>query len=88
LIRGASKEWALAWLSGVLIASDVDGALGLFGCSMQVVLIGDPALTELYAQALLRRDTAAVCLDGADCALAGLRSLLDHSSRTQAHAAA
>jgi 2-dehydro-3-deoxygalactonokinase len=87
LILGASKEWALAWLSGVLIASDVHGALGLFGGSAQVVLIGDPALTELYAQALMRPDTEVLCLDGGDCALAGLRSLLDHSSRAQAHAA-
>jgi 2-dehydro-3-deoxygalactonokinase len=88
LIMGASKEWALAWLSGVLIASDVHGALGLFGTSAQVVLIGESALTGLYAQALRRRDTDVLCLDGGDCALAGLRSLLDAASRTQTHAAA
>lgn len=88
LIMGASKEWALAWLSGVLIASDVHGALGLFGSSEQVVLIGESALTGLYAEALRRRDTDVLCLDGGDCALAGLRSLLDASSRAQTHAAA
>ena len=88
LIMGASKDWALAWLSGILIASDVHGALGLFGSSTQVVLIGDPALTGLYAQALMRRDTDVLCLDGGDCALAGLRTLLDTSGRARTHAAA
>lgn len=75
LIDGRSHEWALSYLSGLLIGADVRGAIPLFGARTEVVLIGDGALNERYAQALRREGIAASCLDGEQCALAGLRTL-------------
>jgi 2-dehydro-3-deoxygalactonokinase len=75
LIEGGSREWALAYLSGLLIGADVRGAIPLFDARAEVVLIGDGALNERYAQALRREGIAASCLDGEPCALAGLRTL-------------
>ncbi|HEY6514722.1 MAG TPA: 2-dehydro-3-deoxygalactonokinase [Steroidobacteraceae bacterium] len=75
LIEGRSREWALAYLSGLLIGADVRGAIPLFGARDQAVVIGDGALNERYAYALRRQDIAASCLDGEQCALAGLRTL-------------
>jgi 2-dehydro-3-deoxygalactonokinase len=75
LIDGRSGEWALAHLSGLMIGADVRGALGLFDAPDEVVLIGDGALNERYAQALRREGVAASSLDGEHCALRGLRTL-------------
>lgn len=74
LIDGRSPEWALSYLSGLMIGADVHGAIPLFGAEA-VVLIGDSALNERYALALRREGIAASALDGAHCALAGLRTL-------------
>lgn len=75
LIDGCSAEWALSYLSGLLIGTDVYGAIPLFDVRTEVVLIGDGALNERYARALRRLDVAASVLDGEQCALAGLRTL-------------
>jgi 2-dehydro-3-deoxygalactonokinase len=75
LIDGRSQDWALSYLSGLMIGADVRGAISLFGASGEAVLIGDAALNERYAQALRRLGVAASCLDGEQCALAGLRAL-------------
>lgn len=75
LIDGCSREWALSYLSGLLIGYDVRGAIPLFGTRDEVVVIGDGALNEHYAYALRRDSIAASCLDGEQCALAGLRTL-------------
>ncbi|HEY7887329.1 MAG TPA: 2-dehydro-3-deoxygalactonokinase [Steroidobacteraceae bacterium] len=75
LIDGRSHEWALAYLSGLMIGADVRGAMPLFAARAEAVLIGDSALNELYAQALRREGMTASCLDGEQCALAGLRTL-------------
>lgn len=75
LLEGRSHDWALSYLSGLMIGADVRGALPLFGRSGEVVLIGDGALNERYTQALCREGIAASCLDGEHCALAGLRTL-------------
>jgi 2-dehydro-3-deoxygalactonokinase len=75
LLDGRSRDWALAYLSGLLIGADVRGALPLFTAAKEAVLIGDGALNERYAYALRRHGIAASCLDGEDCALAGLRTL-------------
>jgi 2-dehydro-3-deoxygalactonokinase len=66
---------AAAFLSGLLIASDVSGALQLFANSevpTPVHLIGEPQLTQLYAAALRQQSCAAQQLDGAAASLAGL----------------
>ena len=75
LIDGRSHEWARAHLSGLMIGADVRGALPLFAAPMEAVLIGDGALNDLYAQALRRVGITVSCLDGEQCALAGLRTL-------------
>lgn len=75
LIDGRSHDWALAYLSGLMIGADVRGAIPLFGAQGEAVLIGDGALNERYAHALRRFGLTAACLDGEQCALAGLRTL-------------
>lgn len=75
LLEGRSREWALSYLSGLLIGSDVQGALALFAAPGEVALIGDSTLTRRYARALHRSGVAVSCLEGEACALAGLRAL-------------
>ena len=75
LIDDRSPAWAVSYLSGLMIAADVRGAIPLFATRTEVVLIGDAMLNEHYAQALRREGVAASCLDGEPCALAGLRTL-------------
>jgi 2-dehydro-3-deoxygalactonokinase len=75
LLDGRSHEWALSYLSGLLIGSDARGAIALFTERTEAVLIGDSALNERYARALRSLGRAVSCLDGELCALTGLRSL-------------
>jgi 2-dehydro-3-deoxygalactonokinase len=75
LLEERSPAWALSYLSGLVIGADVRGAAPLFSSPRMVVLIGDAMLNERYAQALRHQGTAALCLDGEQCALAGLRKL-------------
>jgi 2-dehydro-3-deoxygalactonokinase len=65
---------APSFLSGLLIASDVGGALELFADAIAegTVLIGAPRLTQLYASALSQYGQDAQRLDGAHASLAGL----------------
>jgi 2-dehydro-3-deoxygalactonokinase len=75
LFDGHSPPWALSYLSGLLIGSDVRGAIPLFGANPETVIIGDGALNERYAYAIRREGIVASCLDGEQCALAGIRTL-------------
>jgi 2-dehydro-3-deoxygalactonokinase len=64
-----------AYVSGLLIASDVLGALRLLSDSItarSVVLIGSPELTQLYAIALAAHGYGASEVNGAEASLAGL----------------
>jgi 2-dehydro-3-deoxygalactonokinase len=64
-----------AFLSGLLIAADVGGALQVFAnasAETPVCLIGEPQLMRLYAAALRHQSRDAQQLDGAAAALAGL----------------
>ena len=80
LIDGWDPAFALDFLSGLLIAADVEGAIAQFGEDVNdVVLVGDPLLTERYRQALDRREARSRSLSGEDCALAGLAAILDSS---------
>jgi 2-dehydro-3-deoxygalactonokinase len=65
---------AAAFLSGLLIASDVAGALKLFikDTARTVYLIGAPALTQLYAGVLAGCAHETRLLDGEVAALLGL----------------
>jgi 2-dehydro-3-deoxygalactonokinase len=74
---------AAAYLSGLLIASDVHGGLDLAsadattesGTADAIVLIGAPALTRLYAEALAAQGRTASAIDGDAAALAGLAAV-------------
>jgi 2-keto-3-deoxy-galactonokinase len=64
-----------AYLSGLLIASDIRGALPMLSEATgvrSVHLIGSPHLTQLYETGLASQDYAASSLDGAAASLAGL----------------
>jgi 2-dehydro-3-deoxygalactonokinase len=69
---------AAAFLSGLLIASDITGALSMFGPSLEsraVHLIGAPQLTELYAKGLACQDQQVSTTDGVLAAVAGLSNV-------------
>jgi 2-dehydro-3-deoxygalactonokinase len=64
-----------AFLSGLLIASDIAGALQLLAASLtslSVHVIGASELTRLYALGLASHDCSANTVDGARASLAGL----------------
>jgi 2-dehydro-3-deoxygalactonokinase len=64
-----------AFLSGLLVASDISGALRLLAGKIDersVHLIGSPQLTQRYAIGLAVLDCAATSIDGEAAALAGL----------------
>jgi 2-dehydro-3-deoxygalactonokinase len=70
-----TAEGAASWMSGLLIGSDVGGALALFPDlprASPVFVIGAPQLTESYARALARHGRKTVCIEGDKAALAGL----------------
>ncbi len=70
-----TPEGAASWMSGLLIGSDVGGALALFPNlprASPVFVIGAPQLTESYSLALARHGRKAVCIEGDKAALAGL----------------
>lgn len=76
LLDGWDPAYALDFLSGLLIGADVEGAVTLFGESArETILIGEPALTGRYQQALAHLGHASRSLSGEECALAGLRSI-------------
>ena len=69
---------AAAYLSGLLIASDVHGALRALSNTFvpsTVVLIGAPQLTSLYASACATLGLHTTQVDGATAALAGLTEI-------------
>ena len=70
-----AAESAANYLSGLLIASDVSGALELFADSVAqraVHLIGTRELTNLYATALARSNCETQHTEGSSASLAGL----------------
>ncbi len=75
------RKDAAAYLSGLIIGQDVSGAKRFFRQDLaeagNVVVIGSPKLTELYAQALKTRDLPVTRIDGEAASLAGLKVLHD-----------
>lgn len=70
-----SAEGAASWTSGLLIGSDVAGALSLFPDlprTSPVYVIGASQLTDSYSRALARHGRKSVCIEGDKAALAGL----------------
>lgn len=75
LDRQLSAEGAASWTSGLLVGTDVRGALPLFGeldVREPVYIIGTPRLTSTYSLALRHAGRAVVGIDGADAARHGL----------------
>lgn len=78
---------ASAYLSGLLLASDVHGALAALadaGDARTVTLIGATELTSRYASALASRGYGARAIDGAAASIAGLTQVHRHLARTVA----
>lgn len=72
LRSGRSGDWALGYLSGLLIGCEIAEIMTTLSGADGVVLIGDKRLSARYAQALDARGIASRALDGDGCALAGL----------------
>ncbi len=72
LRKGRSPDWALGYLSGLLIGCEVAEMRAMLGATDSVILIGDARLSARYTQALDRQGVATHMLDGDACALAGL----------------
>ena len=75
LLDGLPKDEAMGFLSGLLIASDTATTSSWFGDLGQVSLIGAPALSALYAQAIAAHGGTSVAVDGDAAVLAGLTTL-------------
>jgi 2-dehydro-3-deoxygalactonokinase len=83
-----AEQATASYLSGLLIASDVRGALELLADlrSDPVQLIGTPALIDLYSRALAAANRTVTCIDGENAVLAGLTHIYVLSRRTGSHA--
>jgi len=76
--RQLAAEGAASWTSGLLVGSDVAGALPLFDAhepGQPVYLVGAPALNAIYATALSRQGRHAEQIEGDGASLAGLKSI-------------
>jgi 2-dehydro-3-deoxygalactonokinase len=70
-----SPQGAASWMSGLLIGTDVGGALSLFEehpADVPVVVVATQALCGLYATALARLGRKSLAIAGDDAAFAGL----------------
>ena len=72
LILGRSRDWALEFLSGLLIGCEVCEMSAAFGTIADVTLIGDSRLRPLYRRVLSGRGVRTRELDGDECAVRGL----------------
>ena len=66
---------AAAFLSGLLVASDIAGAFETLGEIPAVHLIGSPNLTQLYTAGLAQRRCKSNATDGSEAVLAGLTQI-------------
>jgi 2-dehydro-3-deoxygalactonokinase len=69
MLDGRSRDWAKGFLSGLLIGSEIHA---LAPAGEQVIVIGDPALWDLYRRALSASGVAQQFIDGEAAVLAGL----------------
>ena len=80
LLGVRSRDESPSRLSGLLIGADV--RVGLAGTQdAQIIVMGRPELTELYAQAIEEAGRKAVQLDGEQCFLAGIRHIAERISK-------
>jgi 2-dehydro-3-deoxygalactonokinase len=79
-----SPEGAASWMSGLLVGTDVAGALRLFGATDErepVRIVGTTELVQAYAAALAAFGRAARPIDGGAAAFAGLNFLYRELAR-------
>ena len=74
ILGQARKEDAASYTSGLLIGTDVRIGLGVPTAS-DIVVIGRPELTKLYAAAIAQTGRTAIELDGEKCFLAGITEI-------------
>ncbi len=77
LLGEARREDAPSYTSGLLIGGDVRTGLESAAASPQVVVMGRPELTRLYASAIAIAGRETVELDGERCFLAGIRQIAE-----------
>ena len=77
LLGKARREDAPSFTSGLLIGGDVRIGLESAAASTQVMVMGRPELTRLYAAAIAIAGREAVELDGERCFLAGIRQIAE-----------
>lgn len=75
LLEQRSRAWASGFLSGLLIGYEVASLSASCSTIRSVRIIGDPNLTSLYQRVFTDRGVEVHLLDGAACAIAGLRYL-------------
>jgi 2-dehydro-3-deoxygalactonokinase len=80
LLGQAKADDAASWTSGLLIGSDV--RIGLSKpTAAEIVVMGRPELTRLYAAAIAEAGRTAIEIDGERCFLAGIHEIakrIDH----------
>jgi 2-dehydro-3-deoxygalactonokinase len=74
LLGQMKKEDAASYASGLLIGTDVRIGLAV-PTGAQVVVMGRPELTRLYAAALAQANREAIELDGERCFVAGIQEI-------------
>jgi 2-dehydro-3-deoxygalactonokinase len=72
LRTGSAPEWAVGFLSGLAIGSEIAEALAGDGTIQDLTLIGERQLANRYADALASFDLGARKIDGEACAISGL----------------
>jgi 2-dehydro-3-deoxygalactonokinase len=77
LLGKARREDAPSYTSGLLIGGDVRLGLESAAAPTQVVVMGRPELTRLYASAVAIAGREPVELDGERCFLAGIRQIAE-----------
>ena len=77
LLGKARAEDAPSYTSGLLIGGDVRIGLESAAASTQVMVMGRPELTRLYASAIAIAGREPVELDGERCFLAGIRQIAE-----------
>lgn len=77
LLAGRSRAWASGFLSGLLIAYEIDSVGRTFHSQGEITVIGDHQLAALYRSVLDARHRSAQVLSGDACAVQGLLYLAD-----------
>lgn len=72
LRAGRSADWAMGYLSGLIIGCEIAEIRSTLGAADTILLIGDANLSARYAQALEAQGLSSQSLDGDACSLAGL----------------